>query len=107
MSHLEGHPLSGYPVNGSHARGQELVLGASVVPGVVVVEEIDGFDAIAIVKLFAGLEPFGVVGLAGAVGHGGSQIGCAYVDGKCGASCELEGCIGTLDQRVHTNDVDG
>lgn len=107
MSHLEGHPLSGYPVNGKHARSQELVLGASVVPRVVVVEKLDGFDAVAIVKLFAGLKPLGVVGKAGAVGHRGSEIGCAYVDGKCGASGELGGHIRTLNQRVLANDVDG
>ena len=72
MSHLEGHPLSGYSVNGSHTRGQKLVLGPIVIHGVVVVEELDGFDAVAIVKLLAGLEPLGVVGKAGAVGHRGS-----------------------------------
>ena len=62
MSHLEGHPLSGYPMNWRHARSQKLVLEVLMVPGVVVEEKLNGFDAVAIVKLLAGLEPFGVVG---------------------------------------------
>ena len=72
MSHLKGHSLSGYPMDRRHARSQKLVLEALMVPGVVVEEKINGFDAVAIVKLLAGLEPFGIVGLAGAVGHRGS-----------------------------------
>ena len=79
-------------MDGSHARGQELVLDAFMVSGVVVVEELEGFGTVAVVELLAGLEPFGVVGQAGAIGYRGSEAECGW-----SARAEREGRIYDVD----------
>ena len=54
-------------MNRFHARCEILVFDAFMVSGVVSVEKVEGFDAVAVVKFLTGLKPFSVAWERGAV----------------------------------------